>query len=553
MSMPHHKYRPYPGVELPDRTWPDRRITSAPRWVSVDLRDGNQALINPMDVERKRRMFKLLCTIGFKEIEVGFPSASKADVDFMRVLVDEGLIPDDVTIVVLTQARDHLIERTFESLAGIPRSIVHLYNSTSTTQRRVVFRLDRGGVRDIAVSGATLIRELADAGTGGDVRFEYSPESFTATEADYALEVCEAVMDVFEPTPERRLILNLPATVELSPPNLYADLIESFGRRIPRRESVIISLHPHNDRGTAVAATELALMAGGERVEGTLFGNGERTGNVDIITLALNLLTQGVDPELDLSNIDEIRDVAEMCTELPVHERHPYAGELVYTAFSGSHQDAIKKGMEAHQRSGEPVWDVPYLPIDPNDVGRTYEAIIRVNSQSGKGGVAYVLKQEHQLDLPRSMQVEFAQVVQRITDERGGELAASDIWESFKHEYLEREMPLELDGYRIASGDEGERIDAVIRHGGSEQEVAGEGNGPLDAFVRAIRDATGIEARVLDYEEHALGSGSDARAAAYVQVEVGEQTSWGVAVHHSIVTASLRAVVSAVNRALTIG
>ena len=423
---------PIRGVELPDRTWPDKRITSAPRWVSVDLRDGNQALINPMDVERKRRMFKLLCEVGFKEIEVGFPSASKADFDFMRVLVDEELIPDDVTIVVLTQARDHLIERTFESLEGIPRSIVHLYNSTSTTQRRVVFRLDRDGIRDIAVHGAKRIRELADAGTGGDVRFEYSPESFTATEPDYALEVCEAVMDVFEPTPERKLVLNLPATVELSTPNLYADLIESFCRQIPRRESVIISLHPHNDRGTAVAATELALMAGGERVEGTLFGNGERTGNVDLITLALNLFTQGVDPELDLSRIDEIRDIAVLCTELPVDARHPYAGELVYTAFSGSHQDAIKKGMEAHQRSGEPVWDVPYLPIDPNDVGRTYEAIIRVNSQSGKGGVAYVLKHDYQLDLPRSMQVEFAQVVQRITDERGGELAAADIWESFK-------------------------------------------------------------------------------------------------------------------------
>ncbi len=403
MSMPHHKYRPYPGVELPDRTWPDRRITSAPRWVSVDLRDGNQALINPMDVERKRRMFKLLCTVGFKEIEVGFPSASKADFDFMRVLVDEGLIPDDVTIVVLTQARDHLIERTFESLEGIPRSVVHLYNSISTTQRRVVFRLDRAGIRDMAVHGATLVRELADRRHGlGDVRYEYSPESFTATEPDYALEVCEAVMDVFEPTPERKLILNLPATVELSTPNLYADLIESFGRQIPRRDSVIISLHPHNDRGTAVAATELALMAGGERVEGTLFGNGERTGNVDLITLALNLLTQGVDPELDLSRIDDIRDIAVLCTELPVDARHPYAGELVYTAFSGSHQDAIKKGMEAHQRSGEPVWDVPYLPIDPNDVGRTYEAIIRVNSQSGKGGVAYVLKNDYQLDLPRA-------------------------------------------------------------------------------------------------------------------------------------------------------
>ncbi len=553
MSMSHHKYRPYPGVELPDRTWPDKRITSAPRWVSVDLRDGNQALINPMDVERKRRMFKLLCEVGFKEIEVGFPSASKADFDFMRVLVDEGLIPDDVTIVVLTQARDHLIDRTFESLEGIPRSVVHLYNSTSTTQRRVVFRLDRAGIRDIAVAGATRIRELADTLPGlGDVRFEYSPESFTATEPDYALEVCEAVMDVFEPTPERRLVLNLPATVELSTPNLYADMIESFCRRIPRRETVIVSLHPHNDRGTAVAATELALMAGGERVEGTLFGNGERTGNVDLITLALNLLTQGVDPELDLSHIDDVRDVAVLCTELPVDVRHPYAGDLVYTAFSGSHQDAIKKGMEAHERSGETVWDVPYLPIDPADVGRTYEAIIRVNSQSGKGGVAYVLKTDYQLDLPRTMQVEFAQVVQRITDERGGEVAASDIWESFKHEYLEREVPLELDGYRITSGDDGERIEAVIRHAGKESEVSGEGNGPLDAFVRAVCEATGIEARVLDYAEHALGSGSDARAAAYVQVEVGEQTSWGVAVHHSIVTASLRAVVSAINRALAI-
>ncbi|HEY3615127.1 MAG TPA: 2-isopropylmalate synthase [Gaiellales bacterium] len=551
--MPHHKYRPYPGVELPDRTWPDARITSAPRWVSVDLRDGNQALINPMDVERKRRMFKLLCTVGFKEIEVGFPSASKADFDFMRVLVDEGLIPDDVTIVVLTQARDHLIERTFESLEGVPRSIVHLYNSISTTQRRVVFRLDRAGIRDMAVHGASLVRELADRRAGlGDVRYEYSPESFTATEPDYALEVCEAVMDVFEPTPERKLILNLPATVELSTPNLYADLIESFGRRIPRRDSVILSLHPHNDRGTAVAATELALMAGGERVEGTLFGNGERTGNVDLITLALNLLTQGVDPGLDLSRIDDVRDIAVLCTELPVDARHPYAGDLVYTAFSGSHQDAIKKGMEAHQRSGETVWDVPYLPIDPNDVGRTYEAIIRVNSQSGKGGVAYVLKSDYQLDLPRAMQVEFAQVVQRITDERGGEVAASDIWDSFKSEYLDREVPLQLDGYRITSGDAGERIEAVILHAGTEHEAGAEGNGPLDAFVKAIEAATGIEARVLDYEEHALGSGSDARAAAYVQVEIGEQTSWGVAVHHSIVTASLRAVVSAINRTLAI-
>ena len=507
-----------------------------------------------MDVERKRRMFKLLCAVGFKEIEVGFPSASKADFDFMRVLVDEGLIPDDVTIVVLTQARDHLIERTFESLEGIPRSVVHLYNSTSTTQRRVVFRLDRDGhPRHRGAGRDAHPRAGRRAAAGGDVRFEYSPESFTATEPDYALEVCEAVMDVFEPTPERRLILNLPATVELSTPNLYADLIESFCRQIPRRESVIISLHPHNDRGTAVAATELALMAGGERVEGTLFGNGERTGNVDLITLALNLLTQGVDPELDLSRIDEIRDIAVLCTELPVDARHPYAGELVYTAFSGSHQDAIKKGMEAHQRSGEPVWDVPYLPIDPNDVGRTYEAIIRVNSQSGKGGVAYVLKHDYQLDLPRSMQVEFAQVVQRITDERGGEVAAADIWESFKARVPRargaaraRRLPHRL-GRR---GRAHRRRDPPRR-----QRARGRRRGQRPA--RCLRAgpcsaATGIEARVLDYHEHALGSGSDARAAAYVQVEVGEQTSWGVAVHHSIVTASLRAVVSAINRALAI-
>ena len=551
MAMPFDKYRAFPPVELPDRSWPDRRIEQAPLWVSVDLRDGNQALVNPMDAGRKRRMFDLLVGLGFKEIEVGFPSASKADFDFVRSLVDESLIPDDLTIVVLTQCRDHLIERTFESLVGVPRSIVHLYNSTSEQQRRLVFRQDRDGIKAIAVEGAKLCRELGER-AADDVRFEYSPESFTATEPDYALEVCEAVIDVFEPTPERKLILNLPATVELSTPNLYADLIEWFCRSISQRGSVLISLHPHNDRGTAVAATELALMAGGDRVEGTLFGNGERTGNVDIVTLALNLLTQGVDPKLDLSQIDEVRQIAEECTELPIHDRHPYVGELVYTAFSGSHQDAIKKGMEAQSRSHSRLWDVPYLPIDPQDVGRTYEAIIRVNSQSGKGGVAYVLKNDHQLDLPRSMQVEFAQVVQRITDERGGEVAASDIWDSFKAEYLDREMPLELDGYRISSGSEGERIDAVIRHGGAEHEAGAEGNGPLDAFVKAIHAATGIEARVLDYEEHALGSGSDARAAAYVQVEVGEGTSWGVAVHHSIVTASLRAVVSAINRALAI-
>ena len=405
MSMPAHRYRPYAAVELPDRTWPDRRLTAAPQWVSVDLRDGNQALINPMDGDRKRRLFKLLVEMGFKEIEVGFPSASKADFDFMRTLVDDDLIPDDVTIVVLVQCRKHLIDRTFEGLEGIPRSIVHFYNSISELQRRVVFREDRAGIKQIATQGATWVRDGAEelaARTGQKIRYQYSPESFTGTELDYSLEVCAAVQDVIEPTAADRLVLNLPATVEMSTPNLHADMIEWFCRNVPRRESVIISLHPHNDRGTAVAATELALMAGGERVEGCLFGNGERTGNVDIVTLALNLFTQGVDPGLDLSDIDRVREIAAECTELPIHPRHPYAGELVYTAFSGSHQDAIKKGFEAIERTDGSLWEVPYLPIDPADVGRTYEAVIRVNSQSGKGGVAYVLKTDYSLDLPRA-------------------------------------------------------------------------------------------------------------------------------------------------------
>ena len=442
MTMPAHRYRPYAAVELPDRTWPDRRLTAAPQWVSVDLRDGNQALINPMDGDRKRRLFKLLVEMGFKEIEVGFPSASKADFDFMRTLVDDDLIPDDVTIVVLVQCRKHLIDRTFEGLEGIPRSIVHFYNSISELQRRVVFREDREGIRQIATQGATWVREGAEqlaARTGQKIRYQYSPESFTGTELDYSLEVCAAVQDVIEPTAADRLVLNLPATVEMSTPNLHADMIEWFCRNVPRRESVIISLHPHNDRGTAVAATELALMAGGERVEGCLFGNGERTGNVDIVTLALNLFTQGVDPGLDLSDIDRVREIAAECTELPIHPRHPYAGELVYTAFSGSHQDAIKKGFEAIERTDGSLWEVPYLPIDPADVGRTYEAVIRVNSQSGKGGVAYVLKTDYSLDLPRALQVEFSQVIQAITDARGGELDSASLRTAFDAEYLSGE------------------------------------------------------------------------------------------------------------------
>jgi 2-isopropylmalate synthase len=554
MTMPYHRYRPYPPVEVPDRTWPDARLTTAPLWVSVDLRDGNQALINPMDIDRKRRLFRLLVEIGFKEIEVGFPSASKADFDFIRALVDEELIPDDVTIVVLVQCRKHLIDRTFEALQGVPRSIVHFYNSTSELQRRVVFREDRAGISEIATSGATLVREGAEAlaaRTGQDVRYQYSPESFTGTEPDYALAVCSAVQDIIEPTAERRLILNLPATVEMSTPNLYADLIEWFGRAMPARDTVIISLHPHNDRGTAVAATELALMAGGERVEGCLFGNGERTGNVDIVTLALNLFTQGVDPRLDLSDIDRVRQIAAECTELPIHPRHPYAGDLVYTAFSGSHQDAIKKGMEAMERTDGSLWEVPYLAIDPADVGRTYEAIIRVNSQSGKGGVAYVLKTDHLLDLPRAHQVEFSQVIQSIADVKGGELGSADLRAAFDREYLTGDGPLELLSYRVeASSDDGEPdgILATIRLNGELKTIQGEGNGPIAAFVSALVDQCGLDVSVRDYHEHAMGSGATATAAAYLEVGLGTEISWGAGVHPNIVTASLRAVASGVNR-----
>jgi 2-isopropylmalate synthase len=554
MSMPAHRYRPYPAVELPDRTWPDRRIEQAPRWVSVDLRDGNQALINPMDIDRKRRLFRLLIELGFKEIEVGFPSASKADFDFMRTLVDEELIPDDVTIVVLVQCRKHLIDRTFVALEGVPRSIVHFYNSVSELQRRVVFRDDRDGIREIATNGATWVREGAEAlagRSGQSIRYEYSPESYTGTELDYSLEVCAAVQDVLEPTPAERLVLNLPATVEMSTPNLYADMIEWFCRNVPRRDSVIVSLHPHNDRGTAVAATELALMAGGERVEGCLFGNGERTGNVDLVTLALNLFTQGIAPNLDLSDIDRIRDVAAECTELPIHPRHPYAGDLVYTAFSGSHQDAIKKGLEALERTDGSVWEVPYLPIDPADVGRTYEAVIRVNSQSGKGGVAYVLKTDHHLDLPRGLQVEFSQVIQAITDSEGGELGSTALRRAFDVEYLENAGPLELLSYRVeASAEDGEPdgVLASIRFGDEVLTIQGEGNGPISAFVAALAEQCGINVSVRDYHEHAMGGGATTSAAAYVEIELDGETSWGVGIHSNIVTASLRAVASGVNR-----
>ncbi|MDG4549456.1 MAG: 2-isopropylmalate synthase [Candidatus Contendobacter sp.] len=547
------KYRPFPPVQLPNRQWPSRTLTQAPVWCSVDLRDGNQALIEPMGTDRKRRMFELLVELGFKEIEVGFPAASQTDFDFVRYLVDHRLIPDDVSIQVLTQSREHLIRRSFEALRGVKKAIVHLYNSTSPIQRQVVFGLDKAGIVDIAVSGARLMREIAAEHPATEWAFEYSPESFSATELDFALEVCEAVVEVWQPTPERKAILNLPATVEMATPNVHADQIEWFCRHLNRRDSVLISVHPHNDRGTAVAAAELALLAGADRVEGTLFGNGERTGNVDIVTLALNLFTQGIDPKLDLSDINAVVRAAEYCNQLPVHPRHPYAGELVFTAFSGSHQDAIKKGLAAN--AGGTLWDVPYLPIDPADVGRTYEAVIRINSQSGKGGIAYLLEKDYGLRLPRRLQIEFSQVVQSIADATGKELTSADIWAAFEAEYLQ---PAEL--YRLvehraipdshASGRC--KLTATIRERGRERPISGKGNGPIDAFTDALNRHCGLDARVVDYHEHAIGAGANANAVSYVEVRIdGEPaTRFGVGIDGNIVTASLNAVVSAINRGL---
>jgi 2-isopropylmalate synthase len=547
-SMPFEKYRPYETVTLPDRTWPDTVVSRAPIWCSTDLRDGNQALVSPMDAGRKRRFFDLLVVLGVKEIEVGFPSASKTDFDFVRTLVEGSLIPDDVTIAVLTQARPQLIERTYESIAGARRAIVHLYNSTSATQRRVVFRMDRDGITELAVRGTRLCKRLA-AETATEIVFQYSPESFHHTELDYALEICERVADEWGPTGGGKMIVNLPTTVEQFPPNVYADRIEWFGRHYSYRTASILSVHPHNDRGTAVATAEMGLMAGAERVEGTLFGNGERTGNVDLVTIALNLLTQGVDPKLDLSQIDETRKIVEECNELPVHPRHPYVGELVYTAFSGSHQDAIKKGMDAQARSGSTVWDVPYLPIDPNDVGRSYEAIIRVNSQSGKGGVAYLMSADHNLELPRGLQVDFARRVQQITDARGGELTSGELMEAFTEHYLDHTGPYELVAYTHSSEEDSDQIAARVRVDGEERVIEGEGNGPLAALVDAFASGFGISISVRDYHEHAMSASAAAKAAAYVEADVGDEVYWGVGVHSSILTASLRAIVNAVDRA----
>jgi 2-isopropylmalate synthase len=550
------RYSSFPPIDLPDRTWPSRVVTAPPLWCSVDLRDGNQALIDPMDAQRKRRMFELLVGLGYKEIEVGFPAASQTDFDFIRSLVEDDVVPDDVTVQVLTQAREELIERSCESLVGFRgTALIHLYNSTSTLQRRVVFGLDRDGIKDIAVRGAQWCEKYAESLLGGtDVRWQYSPESFTGTELDYAVEVCEAVMDVWQPTAENPVVLNLPATVEMATPNVYADSIEWFHRTVTRRDAVILSLHPHNDRGTAVAAAELGVQAGADRVEGCLFGNGERTGNVCLVTLAMNLFSQGIDPGVDFRDIDEVRRTVEHCNQLPVHPRHPYGGDLVYTAFSGSHQDAINKGLDAIERdaaaAGTPVedfhWEVPYLPIDPKDVGRSYEAVIRVNSQSGKGGVAYVLKHDYHLDVPRRMQIEFSRIVQSEADAQGGEIAPGRFWDLYRAAYFDRDAPLRLTAYSIESGDV-DRIEATLTIDGVERQVRGEGNGPLAALVHALGE-TGLDARVLDYHEHATGAGEEAQAAAYLEVAVDGRVLWGCGISPSLTTASLHALVSAVNR-----
>ncbi|MHB8827373.1 MAG: 2-isopropylmalate synthase [Acidimicrobiales bacterium] len=546
--MAFDKYRATVPVDLVDRTWPNRRLEKAPRWCSVDLRDGNQALIDPMDRERKAVMFAQLVEMGFKEIEVGFPSASQPDFDFVRHIIEENLIPEDVTIQVLTQCREDLIRRTYESVHGARRVIMHFYNSTSTLQRRVVFGLGKEGITRIALGAAALCRSLESTSPATEFVYEYSPESFTGTELDYALEVCNAVAEVIEPTPERPLILNLPATVEMYTPNLYADAIEWFSRHVNNRESIVISLHPHNDRGTAVAAAELGVLAGADRVEGTLFGNGERTGNVDVVNLALNLFSQGVDPELDIRDIDKVRHVAEYANRLPIHPRHPYVGELVYTAFSGSHQDAIKKGMAAIGDTYD-VWEVPYLPIDPKHTGRTYEAIIRVNSQSGKGGVAYLLSAEHGLELPRAMQVEFSKAVQELTETSGTEISPTEIWDVFTTTYLPENPTIQLLSSEVATDSTSTRIFAQLVVAGQHVTVKGEGNGPIDAMMSGLRNEMAIDFKVRDYHEHALTAGSSASAVAYVEAEGADgATWWGVGMSSSILDASLEAVISAANR-----
>ena len=551
-NMPFKKYRAYETIDLPDRSWPSAVIADAPLWCSVDLRDGNQALIEPMDPDRKWRMFKKLVEIGFKEIEVGFPSASEADFTFVREIIEEKAIPDDVTIQVLVQSRPELIDRTFESIAGAKNAIIHFYNSTSTLQRKVVFGLDREGIKKIAVDAARYCKSLESTVPDTNIRYEYSPESFTGTELDFAKEICDAVVDAIDPSPSNKIIINLPATVEMASANTYGDMIEWMHCNLNRRDDIILSLHPHNDRGTGVAAAEFGLMAGADRVEGTLFGNGERTGNVDVINIAMNMYSQGVDPMLDISDINDIRRVAEYCNQLPVHPRHPYVGDLVYTAFSGSHQDAIKKGFDALKHSDEGIFEVPYIPIDPFDVGRTYEDVVRVNSQSGKGGVSYLLKTENQFDLPRRMQIEFTRSIQRITDATGKEITAQQIFNEFSAQYLDLDYPFLLHGYESAQNAEGRDrtlLTARMTNSGEQMIVQGEGTGSLDAFVQGLRIALPYDLRVLDYHEHSKGTGVDATAVAYVEMAIDGKELWGCGLHTDITRASMRAIISAINRA----
>jgi len=547
------KYRGFKPIDLSDRTWPSKTIEKSPIWCSVDLRDGNQALIEPMGEERKLRMFKLLLDIGFKEIEVGFPSASQTDFDFVRKIIEDNLIPSDVTIQALTQARPELIQRTFEALQGASKAIVHVYNSTSTLQRKVVFRSDEDGIKKIATDGAKWVKEHAEKYNATDWTFEYSPESFTGTELPYAVEVCNAVNEVWNPNKDKKTIINLPATVEMSSPNIYADQIEWMCRNLENRENIIVSLHPHNDRGTAVAATELGVMAGADRIEGTLFGNGERTGNVDLVTLALNMLTQGIDPHLDFSNINPIMREAEYCNQLPVHPRHPYAGDLVFTAFSGSHQDAIKKGLTELRNTNNETWEVPYLPIDPKDVGRSYEAVIRINSQSGKGGVAYLLEKDHGLSMPRRLQIEFSQVIQKITDETGKEISPSDIWDNFQRTYLKDTGYYRFVEHHISSssnkdGSQSDKIKIILNCNSKEVAIEGSGNGPIDAMIDAIKKSFNLDIKISDYHQHAISSGSDAQAVAYSELLLEGQSVWGVGMHQNTVIAGLLSVISGLNR-----
>ena len=546
------KYKPFKPINLVDRSWPNNLLTAAPRWCSVDLRDGNQALIEPMGVEKKIRMFELLCNIGFKEIEVGFPAASQTDYDFVRILIKEKKIPDDVTIQVLTQSRDHIIKKTFESLEGVKRAIVHFYNSTSTLQRKVVFNKDKKGIKKIATDGATLIKELSSANQQTEWLFEYSPESFTATELDFSLEVCNEVVDILSPYSKEKIIINLPATVEMSSPNIYGDQIEWMISNIQNRENICISLHPHNDRGTAVAAAEIGVMAGADRIEGTLFGNGERTGNVDLVTLSLNLLTQGVNPKLDFTKINHIVREVEFCNQLPVHPRHPYAGDLVFTAFSGSHQDAIKKGLDAIKKSNEPHWEVPYLPIDPSDLGRSYEAVVRINSQSGKGGVAYILEKDHGVSLPRRLQISLSSKIQDVADQSGKELLSHEIWSIFESNFIKNTLDTQLKSFSVITSDKNQdEVKLEIMRDEKCIELSGTGNGPIDACIDAFKNLHKSDFSIADYHQHSLATGSDAKAVAYIEVSDGVNTKWGVGIDENTTKASFKAITVGIDKLIS--